>query len=315
MLAARIRSGLVETLHDGAVAVFDGSQTLVASAGEIDQPFYLRSSAKPFQAFIAQASGARLSRTELALAASSHDGFPVHVAIVRSMLQAAGLDESDLQCPADWPLGRAASTDLISEGHVRPRSIWHNCSGKHAAWLRACVASGWPTAYYLKADHPLQVAIQDLVTEVGEYPVDPVGVDGCGAPVLRTTVRAMGLMYSRLGSDGRFGEVFDAMHSYPALVSGTGNRDALIAASTNGVAKSGAAGCLGVTIRGQWGLGVKAWDGNDQVAAMAAADALLDLNAIPDWSRSAMRVVSSPDVTGGGEVVGRLESNLELIWS
>jgi len=297
------------------VAVFDASQELVASSGDVDQPFFLRSSAKPFQAFVAQESGAGLERLEMALAAASHDGSPVHVAVVESMLEKAGLGASSLQCPADWPLGGEATDDLVSRGHRRPRRIWHNCSGKHASWLRACAASGWPLDSYLDPAHPLQRAIQDLVTEVGEYPVAPVGVDGCGAPVLRTTVGAMGKMYSRLGADSRFDEVFEAMHAYPALVSGTGNGDALIAASTNGVAKRGAAGCIGVTIRGQWGLGVKCWDGSDQVAGMTAAHTLDNLGAIPAGSRSSLESILSPAVTGGGEVVGSLEPMLELKWT
>lgn len=295
--------------------MFDRDQNLVAFSGDVDQPFFLRSSAKPFQAFVAQELGARLGRTELALAAASHDGFPVHIAIVESMLDAAGLDESNLRCPADWPSGRAARNALLARGHTGPRRIWHNCSGKHAAWLRACAANGWPIDGYLESAHPMQIAIQELVTEIGEYPVFPVGVDGCGAPVLRTTVRAMGLMFSRLGTDARFAEVVDAMHAYPALVSGTGNGDTLIATSTNGIAKQGAAGCIGVSLRGQFGLGVKCWDGNDQVAAMAAVNTLKALKVIPDGSSSAVGVVASPEVIGGGEVVGHFESRLDLTWT
>ncbi|MGH8948747.1 MAG: asparaginase, partial [Acidimicrobiia bacterium] len=47
MLAASTRSGLVETMHDGAVAVVSPDGALVAHSGDIDQPFFLRSAAKP----------------------------------------------------------------------------------------------------------------------------------------------------------------------------------------------------------------------------------------------------------------------------
>ena len=50
MLAALVRSGLVETIHDGAVAVVSPDGALIASSGDIDRPFYFRSAAKPFQA-------------------------------------------------------------------------------------------------------------------------------------------------------------------------------------------------------------------------------------------------------------------------
>lgn len=77
LLAAGIRSGLVETVHDGAVAVVRADCELIAWFGEIDRPFYLRSSAKPFQAMVAQQEGAPLRSVELALASASHERPPV----------------------------------------------------------------------------------------------------------------------------------------------------------------------------------------------------------------------------------------------
>lgn len=308
----RTRSGLAETWHDGAVAIFDSDRELVASSGDIDRPFYLRSSAKPFQAYVAQGSGAALAPIEMALAAASHDGDPVHVAIVRSMLEEAGLSQDDLQCPMDWPLGRSARHRLLRAGHNQPRRIWHNCSGKHASWLRACQARGWPIDTYLDPGHPLQVAIQEFVSDLGGYPVQPVGVDGCGAPVLRTTTRAMARMFSSLATDDMFSDVVMAMHRYPALVSGSENGDARIAISVDAVAKRGAAGCIGVAVRRQWGLAVKAWDGSDEVASLAAVAALDAIGALSDTGRSYLADTSQPPVLGGDVRVGSLEPCLQL---
>jgi L-asparaginase II len=128
LLAAKTRSGLVETLHDGAVAVVSADGDLIAWSGDIDRPYYLRSAAKPFQAAVAQQAGALLRPVELAVAAGSHDGHPVHVALVESMLHTVGLDASDLRCPASWPLSSDAERRLAGEGHVSPRPLWHNCS-------------------------------------------------------------------------------------------------------------------------------------------------------------------------------------------
>lgn len=313
MLAAGTRSDLIETLHDGAVAIFDADRNLTARSGEIDRPYYLRSSAKPFQAFIAQQAGANLLPVQLALASASHDGFPVHVGIVEEMLREAGLGDVDLQCPPDWPLGESAQRRLVAVGHQAPRRVWHNCSGKHAAWLRACKSQGWPTVSYLAPDHPLQIQIQDLVSELGEHPTRPVGIDGCGAPVLRTTVRAMALMFSKLATEDRFTAIFEAMHRYPALVSGVGNGDAAIAIATNSVAKRGAAGCIGIALGRQFGVAVKSWDGRDDVAALAAAASLDFLGVIPDGARPVLEQVMRPPVLGGEEAVGHLESKLELL--
>ncbi|MCI0426067.1 MAG: asparaginase, partial [Actinobacteria bacterium] len=61
MLAASVRSGLVETVHEGSVAVSDAEGNLIAWSGDIDRPFYLRSAAKPFQAMVSQENGAGLA--------------------------------------------------------------------------------------------------------------------------------------------------------------------------------------------------------------------------------------------------------------
>lgn len=312
MLAARVRSGLVETLHDGAVAVVDADGSLIASSGDIDRPFYLRSSAKPFQAFIAQDAGAGLAPVELAMACASHRGLPVHVAIVESVLAGAGLDSSALQCPPDWPLWAAARDALVGSGESGPRRIWHNCSGKHAGFLRACVAQGWPIESYRDPGHPLQVRIIDLISELGEYSVEPVGIDGCGAPAMRTTARAMALLFARLGSEPALRNVFDVMHRYPSLVAVNGEADAGIATAVHGAAKGGALGCLGVALVSGVGVAVKSWDGLGDIAGVGAVAALDSLGLLPAPARDWLAPVSRPPILGGGEVVGATEPRLEL---
>lgn len=312
MLAVSVRSGLEETAHRGTVAVVDIAGTLIAHHGDFDRPFFIRSSAKPFQAFVSQQSGADLSTLELAIACSSHRGFPVHVALVGSMLEKAGLEESALGCPADWPAGPAAARLVQNDGATVPRRIWHNCSGKHAGFLRACVARGWPTASYLSPDHPLQRLVIETVSEFGEFRVEPVGVDGCGAPVLRTTARAMATMYARLAVSPELGEVFSAMHRYPALIAANGEGDTTIAIAANAVAKGGAAGCVGVAVAGRLGLAAKTWDGAGAVSYLAAAETLRRLDVFSVTGVETVGPVINPPVLGGGGEVGRIEPRFEL---
>ena len=248
MLAEEVRSGLVETVHDGAVAVVSVSGELIAHYGEIDRPFYFRSSAKPFQAAVSQSCGAGLGREQLALACASHDGDPVHVALVESILAGAGLTANDLRNPPGWPLSGSAQRRLVASGHTTPSRLWHNCSGKHAAMLAATVASGWDPSTYLDRKHPLQVRITEAIRAVAG-PVDPIGVDGCGAPVFATTARGMAQAFARLSGADEFVEIFDAMHAFPALVSGVDNVDAAIATQLDAVAKRGAAGAIGIGLR------------------------------------------------------------------
>lgn len=312
MLAEQLRSGLAETSHDGAIAFVDAAGDVIARYGDIERPFFIRSSAKPFQAFVSQDAGSGLEPLELAIACASHRGFPVHIALVASMLEQAGLDESHLGCPTAWPLSPVAARLVQRDGATAKRSIWHNCSGKHAGFLRACVAAGWPIDSYLDPDHPLQRRVVDFVSQLGGYPVEPVGVDGCGAPVLRTTVRAMAVLFSRLAFEPALHGVFEAMHRYPALVGGNGEGDSEIATVIHGAAKGGAAGCIGVAGSGRFGLAVKSWDGSGLIASLAAAAALNEVGILSQVARDALETTIHPPVFGGGEAVGRYEATFTM---
>jgi L-asparaginase II len=313
VLAEEVRSGLVETVHDGAVAIVSASGDLIASYGDIDRPFYFRSSAKPFQAAVSQACGAGLGREQIALACASHDGEPVHVALVESILASAGLTANDLRNPPGWPLAGSAQRRLAASGHTAASRLWHNCSGKHAAMLAATVASGWDPSTYLSPDHPLQVRITDSIRDVAG-PVEPIGVDGCGAPVFATTARGMGRAFARLSVADEFLEIFDAMHAFPALVSGVDNVDAAIATQLDAVAKRGAAGAIGIGLRGRLGIAVKVWGGSGLIAGVAGLAALDQLGALTPFARERLQPHSHPVVKGGGEAVGRFEPRLELRW-
>jgi L-asparaginase II len=297
------------------VAVVSDDGELIARSGDIDRPFFIRSAAKPFQAVVSQRVGAALRPTELALAAGSHDGHPVHVAIVESMLASVGLDPADLGCPPGWPLSGDATARYQALGLADPRPEWHTCSGKHAAWLRASLAAGWPLESYLSPEHPIQIEVMDLVSELGAFQVTPVGIDGCGAPVLRTTTRAMALLYARLAVLPELNEVYAAMHRYPALVSGSGNGDAAITTTFDAVAKRGAAGCIGVAVGGRLGVAVKSWDGSQEVADSALVATLAAVGALPPYPQRVLSPVARPAVLGGGQQVGELEPRVELEWS
>jgi L-asparaginase II len=195
------------------------------------------------------------------------------------------------------------------------KAVWNNCSGKHAAWLRACQSRGWPIDGYLTPEHPIQALITDLVTELGGFPVSPLGVDGCGAPVHRTTTRAMALLYARLAAEPRLAEVFTAMHRYPALVSGVGNGDAAISINLNAAAKRGAAGCIGVAIGGRLGVAVKSWDGIQEVADSAAIATLAALGEVAPVAEQRLESWARPRVFGGGRIVGQLEPRVSLQWA
>jgi L-asparaginase II len=168
---------------------------------------------------------------------------------------------------------------------------------------------------YLQPDHPLQKRIVEFVSDLGEFAAEPVGVDGCGAPVLRTTARVMSVLFARLSTDPRMTEVFAAMHRYPALVSANGESDASIATALNAVAKGGALACLGIGLRSGTGVAVKSWDGVYEAADVGAVAALEAMGLLSSVASRFLEPVGRPVMFGGGKPVGHMEPRLVLTMS
>ncbi len=311
MLARSVRSGLVESTYLGEVVAALPDGEIVARWGSLDGRFFFRSAAKPFQAVVAREHGAELSGEELAVACASHSAEPVHLALVRRILSGAGVAESALACPPDRPLGPDAADRVAAAGKGRPRAVYHNCSGKHAAMLAACAVQGWPLAGYHEPAHPLQQLNRAEVGAVtGEDP-DPVGVDGCGVPTFSVTVAGMARAYARLAVGDRYAEVRTAMHRYPMLTAGTGRPEARLAAAFGFVAKGGTQGCLGVAVPGRLGLAVKSADGSLAACVVAAAAALERLGLVPETLAGGLEGISKIPVLGRGLPVGTLEPALD----
>jgi len=104
------------------------------------------------------------------------------------------------------------------------------------------------------------------------------------------------------------------MHAFPALVSGVDNVDAAIATQLDAVAKRGAAGAIGIGLRGRLGIAVKVWGGSSLVAGVAGLAALDQVGALTPYARERLQQHSHPVVKGGGQAVGRFEPRLELRW-
>ncbi len=310
MLARAVRSGLTESYHDGAIAAVALSGELLLEIGEIDKPFFYRSAIKPFQATVLLDAGADLNREQTALAASSHRGQPVHVAIVEDLLAAHDLDVSMLQCPPDWPLSGSARLRLARSGVVEPRSQYHNCSGKHAGVLVACSVQGWPLDSYMEPDHPYHKLVEELVREASGEDVSPIGVDGCGFPTLRGTVRGLARAFAGLASEDRYLRVREAMGAMPALTSDRDRPEEVIASWLPAVAKVGAVGCAGVAVSHRFGLAGRCWDGTNAPLYVGLIAALDRLGALEPVMVEALAEHGHPPILGGGRPVGSLEPAL-----
>jgi L-asparaginase II len=301
ILVEVVRNGFVESVHRGRVAVTGPDGALVGSVGAEFAPMYPRSSSKPLQAVGMLRAGLKLEGEQLALVCASHSGESFHLDGVRAILAGAGLDESALQTPPDWPLDDAAREAAIRAGEQK-KPLFMNCSGKHAGMLATCVANGWPLDTYLDPRHPLQVAIADAVADLAGEKIAAVGVDGCGAPVLAVSLTGLARAFQRLveaapGSDER--RVADEMRAHPELVAGTGADDTVLMAAVPGLlAKGGAEGVVAVGVPGRGAVAIKIEDG----AMRARTPVLLD-----ELRRLGVEVpVLEELVLGGGEPVGEV---------
>lgn len=276
------RGGVVESAHQGAIAVTHADGTLIGALGDIDALVFPRSAVKPFQALAAQrllaTAGEAIGRVGLASACGSHTGTDQAQVEAAHLLASAGLDESDLRCPPAWPRDTAALRTADE-----PTALAHNCSGKHAAFLWAHTATGGDPQRYLDQDAPVQQQVRDTLAELaGTGPTGPA-VDGCGAPAWRLPLTRVAVGFARLAQGEAAAEVTAAMTAYPELVGGPGCADtALLAADARVVAKRGAEGVLAAamaTRRGPVGVAVKITDGGNRATVPPVAAVLRALGA------------------------------------
>ena len=307
MIVGSTRSGLVEAVHPVAAAAVDVAGTVIASAGEVTgREFYLRSALKPIQATVTDRSGAALGLEQFALAAASHSAFPIHVAYVEQMLLEVGLDAGYLMCPPDYPASMDAEVVWGLKGRSERERVFHNCSGKHAAMLRACVARDWPLEY-TAADHPLQQTIIATVEDLAGRAMLPTGVDGCGVPTPRTDVAGLARIFSRIAVDSELARARHAAMRYPALTRDGDRPETVIARWFPGVVKGGAMGCIGIAWpEGGIGFAAKCWTGSGPAAEVAVLTLMVELGILSGYPLEQLQEVLAPEVLGGGAPVGHL---------
>ena len=312
VVAEIVRSGFVEGHHYGSVVALDRDGGVAWSVGEVEAQVLPRSCNKPVQALAMVRAGLDLPPHLLALACASHSGEPFHIDGVRRILESAGLDESALQTPPDFPIDDTAREEWIRDGHGR-EPLAMNCSGKHAAMLATCVVNGWDIATYRDPDHPLQVAIAETFAELTGEPVEAVAVDGCGAPLLSTSLSGLARAFRTLATaqHGLEQRVADAIRTHPEFTSGT-RRDeaALLRAVPGAIGKAGAESCYAVALPDGRAVALKTDDGAPRVRPVLMA-AALERMGVPDETGvdgDAVRRTGVVELLGGGVPVGSLRA-------
>ena len=318
ILAHVIRGNTVESIHRGHLIVIDGDGKTVASVGDPSTVTFFRSASKAFQAIPCITSGAAdafgFTENEIALAAASHSGEVVHVALATRMLAKIGLSESDLKCGAHLPFSEVDAGHMVRAGE-EPTQLHNNCSGKHVAMLALAKHIGADLATYDEIDNRVQKRILRCVADFCEMSEDQIaiGIDGCSAPNFAVSVEAMARSFINLISPSKFPEVtqnacsriVSAMMKYPELIGGTGRLDTMLMQLAPGqiISKVGADGVwlCGVLPSEKYptglGIALKVEDGDDhrgrpvvavevlrQLGILSSSD-LLDLSPMPIKSR------------------------------
>ncbi|RVW00712.1 asparaginase [Rhodococcus xishaensis] len=304
-----VRSGFRECVHRGSLVVLAPDGTTTLSLGEVHTPIYPRSSNKPMQAVAVLRSGFTPGSTEeLAIASASHDGEPEHVALVEKLLRRIGLDETHLLCPPELPANELARAAVIATDKPR-RTVYMNCSGKHAAMLAACVANDWPLDSYLDPTHPLQQVVIETIAELSGEPESELGIDGCGLPIIPLSLTNLARAFSTLvtaapGTPEH--RVAEAIRTHPHLISGTGRDDARLMPAVPGLlCKAGADGVHAGALPDGTAFALKIDDGHER-ARLPLTAALLHRLGVT-WSEDHAALASQP-VFGGGARVGTIRA-------
>jgi L-asparaginase II len=286
------RSGRIESVHRGAVAVVDADGALVASAGAADQPCYFRSACKPLQVVPAIEAGIverfGLDDRHVAIMVASHSGAPRHVRAVAEILAAADLGPEALGCGYHVPRNRESLRRILAG--EPPSPLYNNCSGKHAGMLALARMLAAGVASYMDPAHPAQRMITARVADYCGISPDDVhlGTDGCSAPTLYAPLRLLAQGFARYARelsqpDSAATRVARAM-THAADMLGEEDSFQVVLSRTLGprlVGKYGAEGlfCVAVPDR-NLGIAVRVEDGAPRAIGPIILDILLKLAVI-----------------------------------
>ena len=303
------RGHIVESVHRGAVAVFDADGVEVTAIGDIDRPVFPRSAVKAIQALPLVESGAAdafgLGAREIAMACASHSGEPAHADLAAAMLGKAGLDAGALECGAHWPTNQAAALALATGG--QPSALHNNCSGKHAGFLCTCRHLGIDHRGYVGAGHGEQKLVREAMEAVtgAAHGADVCGVDGCSIPTYAVPLRNLATGFARMVTGRGLGRqraaaarrIVEACMAEPFFVAGTDRADTRMMEFGKGrvFTKTGAEGvfCAALPEHGL-GIALKCDDGATRAAESMVASVLAGLLKDDEELASGLRRIASP---------------------
>ena len=274
--ASLIRGSNIESIHKIHAVISDKKGRVLMCAGNPEYKTFIRSALKPFQTmpFISSGASSIINNPSksIALACGSHSGSKIHSREAFKILWEYDIDINNLKCPK-----------------LQSSPLEHNCSGKHAAFLATCKKMDWPLESYLKGNHPLQVEIFRIVSELLEIPQSEINAerDDCGAPTLYLKLIEMSKLSSLLSSSeyAELEQISRAMTTNPIMISDNNNFDTEVIKASHGqvISKGGAEGiqCLCKVNEGI-GLALKVEDGSKRAKHAVGLHLLKQLEWISD---------------------------------
>ena len=274
--ATLMRGSNIESIHKIHAVITDKKGRVLMCAGNPEYRSFIRSALKPFQAipFVSSGASSKINNSSksIALACGSHSGSKIHAREAFKILWEFDIDINNLKCPKS-----------------KTSSLEHNCSGKHAAFLATCKKLNWPLEGYLKGDHPLQVEIFRIISELLKIPESEIIAerDDCGAPTLYLKLIEMSKLYSLLSSseNAELEQISRAMSTNSVMVSDINKFDTEIINASHGqvIGKGGAEGiqCLCKVNEGI-GLALKVEDGSKRAKHAVSLHLLKQLEWISD---------------------------------
>ncbi len=273
-IQAKLIRGLnIESIHKIHAVICDKKGRVLMCAGNPEYKSFIRSALKPFQAipFVSSGTASKINNSSksIAISCGSHSGSKIHIREAFKILWEYDIDINNLKCPK-----------------ITTSSLQHNCSGKHAAFLATCKKLNWPIDSYLKTDHPLQIEIIRIISELLEIPLSSIRPerDDCGAPTLYLKLIQMAKLYSLLGSsdNAELEQISRAITSNPIMISDHNKFDTEVIKASHGkvISKGGAEGiqCMCKVNEGI-GIALKVEDGSKRAKHAASLHLLKQL----DW--------------------------------
>lgn len=323
------RGPRVESRHRGAIAIVDAGGATLLALGDVAAPVFPRSAVKIFQALPLVESGAAdaagLTDAELALACSSHNGEAVHVNGARAILAKAGASETALECGPQWP-ALGPDQDVLRRTGTPPGAVHNNCSGKHAGFVCAVTHMGYPLEGYVAEDHPLQVQIHEILTEMtgASLDADVCGIDGCSIPTWAVPVENLAAAVAKVASGSgvpperaaALTRLRKACCAHPMEVAGTDRfcTDVMARFGDAAYVKTGAEGVYCAAIPGSgMGIAIKIDDGGTRGSEAVMAAVLQALIAKTADDRGFLdRWARQPIETRRGYVAGTIRASEQL---